>query len=451
MTPTYQSPSPQADIFDHVLLSIFFFGLITGIDIKLGAGLPIPAVVAGAAAAVMIIRRLSLITERHLLAMLILLLIYIASVLCATNYEMLGERFKGLIQLSYSIVIAYALYLTIILYDRDQLARIFMGACVIIIIGTALETYTGFRSVSDAFRAKVFSFGVYEADIRDVRLYGRIRPKFFTSEPSFISFAFLLFAFFWYAVSRMTGKLLVFFGLLGVGYVLMRGPTLMLGIPLAGAYELFVAPRYSGVNHGKISIGRLAFGVAACGILAATFIVAGSALFSERLYQLMSRGDVSFFYRIIGPTLITFDALQHYPLAGIGLTGEEFIENKLWQIYFTSPFVTVQYRTNPINTVLTNYFWLHWLYLGLGFGTLALICIYNWLKKLGVPCIAFCWIVWLTFGQSMGAYVSPRTWCVLMLAAAIAKLHELQPTHRMVMAQAPMMMRPVMMAPRPTA
>jgi hypothetical protein len=443
------NPTQRADVFDHVLLTIFFFGLITGIDIRLGAGLPIPAVVAGAAACVMIIRRLSMVTERHLLAMLILLLIYVASVLCASGYEMLGERFKGLIQLSYSIVIAYALFLTITIYDRDQLARIFMAACIIIVIGTALETYTSFRTVSDGFRAKVFSSGVYESDIRDLRLYGRIRPKLFTSEPSFISFAYLLFAFAWYGVSRFSAKLLVFFGLLGVGYIFMRGPTLLLGAPLAGAYELFLAPRYNSTTHGKISFWRVMFGVLACGVLAVTFVVAGSALFSERLYQLMSRGDVSFFYRVIGPALIAFDALQNYPLAGIGLTGEEFIENKVWQIYFSSPLVTLQYRTNPINTVLTNYFWLHWLYLGLGFGTIALIGIYNWMKKLDVPCILFSWIVWMSFGQAMGAYVSPRTWCVLLLAAGIAKLHELQPTRRLVMVPQ-RMMRPVLV-PRPSA
>jgi len=443
------NPTQRADVFDHVLLTIFFFGLVTGIDLKVGAGLPIPAVVAGAAACVMIIRRLSMVSERHLLAMLILLLIYVASVLCASGYEMLGERFKGLIQLSYSIIIAYALFLTITIYERDQLARIFMAACIVIVIGTALETYTSFRSVSDAFRAKVFSFGIYESDLRDLRLYGRIRPKFFTSEPSFIAFAYLLFAFAWYAVSRFPGKLLVFFGLLGVGYVFMRGPTLLLGAPLAGAYELFLAPRYNSTNHGKISFWRVMFGVAACGVLAVTFIVAGSALFSERLYQLMSRGDVSFFYRIIGPTLITFDTLQQYPLAGIGITGEEFIENKVWQIYLTSSYVTIQQRTNPINTVLTNYFWLHWLYLGLGFGTIVLIGIYNWLKRLDTPCILFCFIVWMTFGQSMGAYVSPRTWCVLLMAAAIAKLHALQPTRRMVMVRQPVF-RPVMM-PKPSA
>jgi hypothetical protein len=441
----------RADAFDHVLLMIFLFGIATGIDLKLGAGLPIPAVIAGVAACLMLIRRMSLIHERDLLSMLILLLIFVASVLCATGYEMMGERFKGLIQISYSIVIAYALYITITIYDRDQLARIFLIACLFIIFGTVLETYTSFRSVSDAFRAKVYTFGVYESDLRDLRLYGRIRPKLFTSEPSFLTFAYLLCAFAWYAASRFPAKLVGFFALLAVGYVLMRGPILLLGAPLAGAYELFLAPRFNGPLPGKLNFARVVFGVAACGVLAGIVFIAGTALFSERIYEFMARGDASFFYRIIGPTLITFDALQKYPLAGIGITGEEFIENSVWQIYFSSPLITLQFRTNPINTVLTNYFWLHWLYFGLGFGVIVLAGIYYWLKRLGTPSITFCWIVWMTFGQSVGAYVSPRTWTVLLLAAGIARLHQLQPSGRYVMVQPPRVMRPAWAAPRSSA
>jgi hypothetical protein len=36
----------------------------------------------------------------------------------------------------------------------------------------------------------------------------------------------------------------------------------------------------------------------------------------------------------------------------------------------------------------------------------------------------FCWAVWVIFGQSSGAYVSPKTWTVFLLACAIAILHE---------------------------
>jgi hypothetical protein len=46
------------------------------------------------------------------------------------------------------------------------------------------------------------------------------------------------------------------------------------------------------------------------------------------------------------------------------------------------------------------------------------------LRGLGVPSIAFCWIVWIVFGQGSGGYVDPRTWTVLLLAAALAVMYE---------------------------
>ena len=349
-------PIPRADVIDTLFMAIFMFGIATGIDFKLGAGLPVPAVIAGFAAGLMLIRRMSLIQERHLFAMLVLLLIFVASVLCASGYEMINERFKGLIQLTYSLVIAYALFLTVTLYDREQLARVFLVACILIIIGTALEVNTGFRAVSDAFRVKVFSFGVYQSDMRDLMLYGRVRPKFFTSEPSAISFAFLLFAFCWYGLTRIPGKVFGFFALLAAGYVFMRGPTLLLGLPLAGAYELFLAPRFNGPLPGKLNVVRVVFGVAACGILAVVFVVAGAALFSERLNQILLRGDQSFFYRIVGPALVTIEALQHYPLAGIGITGEVLVKNQVWQICFNSQLVMFQSLSNPFDCFITKYF-----------------------------------------------------------------------------------------------
>jgi len=47
----------------------------------------------------------------------------------------------------------------------------------------------------------------------------------------------------------------------------------------------------------------------------------------------------------------------------------------------------------------------------------------GWLKLLGVPNVLFCWAVWIVLGQASGAYVSPKTWTVLLLAAAASVLN----------------------------
>jgi hypothetical protein len=45
-----------------------------------------------------------------------------------------------------------------------------------------------------------------------------------------------------------------------------------------------------------------------------------------------------------------------------------------------------------------------------------------WLRLLGVPSVLYCWTVWLILGQASGSYVGPKTWSVLLIAAAASIL-----------------------------
>ena len=73
---------------------------------------------------------------------------------------------------------------------------------------------------------------------------------------------------------------------------------------------------------------------------------------------------------------------------------------------------------------MINYFWEHWIYLGLVWGLIVMAGVTVWLRLLGVPSPAFCWMVWAILGQASGAYVGPACWAVLFLAGAAAALHQ---------------------------
>ena len=49
---------------------------------------------------------------------------------------------------------------------------------------------------------------------------------------------------------------------------------------------------------------------------------------------------------------------------------------------------------------------------------ICLVAVSIWLRMLGVPSVLYCWTVWLILGQASGAYVGPKTWSVLSIAAA---------------------------------
>ena len=336
-------------------------------------------------------------------------------------FEFFGKRFTGLVQLMYSMVLGYSLFLTMTQASRRQLAKVFLVFCLVLVAGCLLETYAGLRPLSDKFRLIFFKGYIYAADLRDQELYGRIRPKFFTSEPSYVTFAYTIFLFAWFMFSEWRWKFWGYLALVGAGQFAMPGPTLLLSLALVVPYELLLGGRSgrTGLNYQRVvKVGMLGI------LLAVLFVTVGLTLYGARLQLLNSGRDASFFFRETGPALLARYVAAHYPIGGAGLTSEVVIANQMLSVYETSPaFYSGWHIPNP-EEMLTNYFWTHWIYLGLIFGVAAAGAVTFWLKTLKVPSPVFSWAIWAIMGQSMGAYVGPRAWFVLFVAAAAAVLHQ---------------------------
>lgn len=417
--------APRLGAVDLGLLVLFLLGLYTGYEYRITAEVPIPATVSGLAGLAMLWRRRDDITPHAVAGLLVVLLVYLGAILSAEDLGFLAKRFTGLVQMTYSLAIAYALFLTVVRADRGQLAALFLALCVAIVAGCLLESYTGLRAVSDAVRNQIYNFGVYASDIRDELLYGKIRPKLFTSEPSAVTFAYALFAFCWLVASRWRWKLLGFPGLLGAGLVAMPGPTLLLLLPLLVAY--YLGPLGDDQSPADDRLGRWIKAATLGGVALVVFAVLAGTIYAERLGQIGSGSDPSFFYRVIGPALVAMDVMQHHPWAGAGLTAENFIGADILNVFVRSPQFSAAWRFDRPAEVLTNYFWLHWIYLGLVWGVLALAALLLWTKILAGRDLAFAWIAWAVFGQASGAYVGPKTWAVLFLALSLACLARRQP------------------------
>jgi hypothetical protein len=147
-----------------------------------------------------------------------------------------------------------------------------------------------------------------------------------------------------------------------------------------------------------------------------------------RLEAVTSGNDPSFFYRVHGPALAGLQIMKHYPVAGAGLTGEPFVEAEITNLYVGSRYYSAAWAiVSPATELLINYFWLHWVYLGFVWGVIMIVAVTAWLRVLGVPSPAFCWVAWAILGQASGAYVGPTCWAVLFLAAAAAVLNQRSP------------------------
>lgn len=446
-----QSPAAamprRLGVIDTILVVTFLLGLYLGVSLPISDKVPLTCAPSGIAGLIMLWRRRDQIVPRHLAGLLMVLTIYLCSVLAATDYSFLSKRFNGLLQLTYSLVIGYALFMTLLQGERRQIARILLFFCLAIIVGCLLETRGGLRPISDAVRMKLYHIDeVYDADVRDQVLYGIVRPKLFTSEPSAVTFAYTYFTSVWLVVCTWRFKLLVYFGLIGLALAVLPGPTLVLMIFLAVPYLIFLAGRRPGVGP---SMSRTVAMFALAAVLVAFAVVFGSIFFSERLYELASGRDASFFYRFTGPMLVAFDIFRHYPMAGAGLTGEPFVANNVMNVYMNSPSFQAAWRITNIKDVLTNFVWLHWIYLGVVWGVITIVAVSLWLRMLGAPSLLYCWAVWVILGQASGSYVGPKTWAVLLIAAAASILAAGTPARRVAArpaSRAPRILRPVLNA-----
>lgn len=412
---------PRLSLVDLLLVALFFIGIYLGVSVSITDKIPFPAAPAGVAGLILLWRRRDQIPARHLAGLFIIVLLYLIACLCTASLASLPKRFTGLVQLSYSLVVSYAMFITLLQASRNQLSRLFLGFTIFILVGSLLESHAGLNVISDAVRQKIYDSGVYDSDLRDQLLYGKVRPKLFTSEPSAVTFGFTLFSFAWFMVSQHRRKLIIFLGLLAISLVATPGPTLMLAILLLPPYYFFVLPSTPLSRLGmSYRLGILIAGTVALVI----FAIVGGTLYAERLGDIMRGNDPSFFYRVIGPALVALEVVQHFPWSGAGLTGENSIADLVMNVFVSSSQFSAGWRISKISDVLTNYFWLHWIYLGFVWGVLILLALTVWLRSLSVPNVLFCWIVWVVFGQASGAYVAPKTWVVLMLAAALTILHQ---------------------------
>jgi hypothetical protein len=422
---SWRGGAARDDFADKVLCFAYLIGIYLGISLPLPGGIPLPSVIAGIAGLLLLLHNADRLSTPVVLGVATVLAVCAFSILVSSELVLLKEKFKGLVQFGYSLVAALGFLLAASRLRRHTVARILICLVSAILIGAVMETYLpAAKAVSDAFRQMVFQNGVYAADTRDLALYGRVRPKVFTSEPSFVAFGYTLFAFGWYVVTERFGKTLFYVILLGLGYLAIRGPTILLGLAFVPLYQVVIASRRGEGGNRHLDLVRAALAVGATAALVAIGATVGWEVLQPRIEGIALGRDPSFFGRILAPAIIAKQVLLEHPFAGVGLTGWEALDGAVAQLYATTGFLSYDMQFDGAANSLTNYFWTLWIFMGLAGGT-ALLCAVSFvLKSAGTPSLLFCWITWIVFGQTVGGFVAPRTWAVLALAAVVSVLHD---------------------------
>ena len=229
---------------------------------------PFPSAPSGVAGLILLWRQRIQISSRALVGSFSVVSLFLISVFCATKLSWLPRRTNGLIQLIYSIVIGYALFMTVTQASRRQIANLFLGFALVILVGCLLKLYVACdRSATRSARS-------FTARASTTTICG---TRFFTAAPGRSSShrslpaspsatrcsAFRL------VVSTWRWKLGVCVGLFAAGLSAMPGPTLLLMLLLILPYLLVLASR----RNGRLDVGRFLVVALAAIVFLGAFIV----------------------------------------------------------------------------------------------------------------------------------------------------------------------------------
>lgn len=194
------------------------------------------------------------------------------------------------------------------------IANAALAAVLLLLAGVAAERFAGLAALSDPVRALLFPPEiVYAEDLRDRLLYGAVRAKLFTSEPSHVAKAFVLAILVWYAAEAGRWQAPLFYLLLAAGVALIKSPGILAVLPAAWAAELCRLRR-----TGWAVVLVLAGAVAVVG-----GVLAAQALFPERLAHIASGRDGSFLIRALLPWEVLCRVWTEHPLFGLGFGAKE--------------------------------------------------------------------------------------------------------------------------------
>jgi hypothetical protein len=334
-----------------------------------------------------------------------------------------AEEVKGYLQWSYSLTIAYGFYLEAAGWSADFLRKLFGWAVVVILVGCALEVYTPFVVVSDAFRYSVYNRYIYDAAERDLVIANHARPKLFTQEPSYVSLFFAISLIGWYYLSKWKLKNIGLLAFSVAALYLLRTPTLLAAAPAIVMAQFVDVRGWDGREaFRRARLQRIFAKMAAVPLFLFVIIFLSSYFFNNRFAFDTDDLDQSTQLRITGPYRIALSTLANYPIFGVGIGATETIEEDLYReamnIIGDSKFV----NSLPVNGIVCNSFCELLIFFGLLGTAAALYFGAKIVKFMGCRRYLFVAVNQFALMNVQGAFVGPRVWSYFAILLVVCEV-----------------------------
>lgn len=408
----------KSNKLNKYLLAGGLIGVYTYIGISSNGAVIVPAVIAAIFGFLLLHlnkKHVNILTVRFLAYLVGVALL---SIVFTSNIHDLWGKGRGLLFFVYSLLISYGFYLGLSRLSKRSAERLFFATIIILIIGCFAENFLGLRTVSDAFRNLVYSSGVYSGDDRDIGLVGMIRPKLFTSEPSYVATFFSFSASVWFLLTESKMKFIKFLGLLFLGILLIGSPMILLAV--VNGLIIYMHER----NRGPWLLTPVKYSVMVLVSIATVMAMLSTSL-QARFDEITSGNDDSFTLRVVTPIFVTFEVLGENPVWGSGLSSSEVIQKQIVVGAIKSGLVSLQ----PDNIDrIQNTFWAIWIYLGLLGGALYFWTFFKFLRSFQIASLTLSGALLLVLTQAgLGDFYAPRFWIYTMLLIAALEIVEREP------------------------
>lgn len=269
-----------------------------------------------------------------------------------------------------------------------------------------LENIGAWKHLNDTLRQMLYGNSLYESTDRDFRVYGAERPTALMREPAHLGHIVVFLVMIYLALEERVFKYLLSIIILLSALYLVKSPVVVVGLFYVG---------YSWFKYKK-SLGKLFFFI----VLVAFSTAVSYHLFSERIDGVMSGADFSFVARILGPVVVSYNVIADYPVMGVGVTADDIIYGYVYDMFhafgFSERLKDMGYF--QISKMITSYFWIHFVYMGL-VGSILWVLLYVYVirKVMFLRNYADVLIPFLLLGTLMGGFTTMKTWLIFAFIA----------------------------------
>lgn len=345
----------------------------------------------------------------------LLFCVFLATALLSPRLEFLRDKLLGLLLTMLSVVVGVILLKLLSRVHKRRAAKILFGLSLILVLGASFEVIGFLREASNSFREIAYNdsaYDVYDAALRDVGITGFERPNLFASEPSVLTKGFLAFVNAWLLISYSRKNLLV--GLMMTGFLFVLTGSLVLIASTAISLLIALTSEKSFVRLASTIVVLLVGSVLFVALTPGVFnnaIIRFEAVLSIGLNPVLLAND-SIGLRLVLPALSLVSVWRNSPLFGVGISGNEAIE----EVSGLSIPSELAFGANNLTGSL--------IYLGV-VGTILSLGLFFWyFRKMQIRSTILLFSIVAIFSLTGGGFEEPRFWGYVFLLVWAMKLRD---------------------------